>query len=523
MYSVFLELVNRSINAGWLVLVIVLLRCLIKKAPKTFFIVLWAFVGIRLICPFSPESVLSLIPDADPIPTTVLHAEYTVPPDASPIPHVGDPTLAGSPNPSYIAEATPATLDEADRPSPLMYYLPVAVWMIVMLGLMLYAAISSFLLRRKISESIPLRDNVRLCDCIATPFLLGIFRPQIYLPFSLSEEDAKYAIAHERAHWKRHDHWWKLLGFLLLTVYWFHPLMWVAYILLCRDIELACDENVIRQLGAGSKKSYSNALINCSVPRRTVAFCTIAFGEIAVKERVRTVLHYKKPKLWLHAVAFLTCIVFALCFLTNPVSADALTPPPAEADGMAQTSPNNAPAAEPEQKPALEAPAEEKLANEPVHISVTDGYSDEEQEMVNAVLGKRIQTGYSSWSYDEYGNFCLGDDYCNYELPAELAEKYGTRDSCYLPSMMIYESIGELDATETLRYDFYRWGDHGEQIYVASKTFTVEIPAGGVAFLPIEVELPDSDYEGYCYRGYDTARGAIISASYGDLSIVFDD
>ncbi len=213
----------------------------------------------------------------------------------------------------------------------------------------------------------------------------------------------------------------------------------------------------------------------------------------------------------------------------EPTEEDATEAPaeetPAEETPAEETPAEEAPAEEApaEEAPAEETPTEEAPANEPVHISGADGYTAEELETLNAVLGKRIQTAYSSWSYDEYGNFCLGSDYCNYELPAELAEKYGTRDASQLPSIMIYESIGELDATETLRYDFYRWGDHGEQIYVASKTFTVEIPAGGVAFYPIEVELPDSDYKGHCNRGYDTARGAIIAASYGDLSIVFDD
>lgn len=193
---------------------------------------------------------------------------------------------------------------------------------------------------------------------------------------------------------------------------------------------------------------------------------------------------------------------------------------PAEEAPAEETPAEETPA---EEAPVEETPAEEAPAKEPVHISGADGYTAEELEMLHNVLGKRIQTGYSSWSYDKYGNFCLGSDYCNYELPAEIAEKYGTRDASLLPSIIIYESDGELDATETLRYDCYRWGENGEQIYVASKTFTVEIPAGGVAFYPIEVEVPDSDYEGYCYRGYDTARVAIIGASYGDLSIVFDD
>ncbi len=177
-----------------------------------------------------------------------------------------------------------------------------------------------------------------------------------------------------------------------------------------------------------------------------------------------------------------------------------------------------------EETPAEETPAEEKPAveeapvNEPVHISVADGYTAEELEMLQAVLCKSTGTGYSSWSFDKFGNFCLGADYCNYELPAEIAEKYGTRDSSLLPSIMIYESTGELDATETLRYDFYRWGENGEEVFVKSETFTVEIPAGEVVFYVLDIN-PDDLTD----QGFDTARGAIIAASYGDLSIVFDD
>lgn len=157
-----------------------------------------------------------------------------------------------------------------------------------------------------------------MCDRIDTPFILGVFRPRIYLPSNMSEQDVTYVLAHEQAHIKRHDHWWKPLGFALLTIYWFHPILWIAYVLLCRDIELACDEKVIKEMGIDIKKPYSDALINCSIPRRAITACPLAFGEVGVKERVKTVLNYKKPAFWIVLIAVIACVIVAVCFLTNP-------------------------------------------------------------------------------------------------------------------------------------------------------------------------------------------------------------
>lgn len=488
MTRIFLELLNRSINAGWLVLVIILLRRLLKKAPKAVFLVLWALVGIRLICPFSLESILSLIPSAEPIPNTILDSNPTTPANTVPIANeISSSTeLSNGLYPTHADGMVATDHKDVKNPMRLLNFLSTTVWAIGMSGFLLYATISSLRLRRKIQESIPLRDNIRLCDRISTPFLFGILRPRIYLPSSLPVEDAKYAIAHEHAHVKRHDHWWKPLGFLLLSVYWFHPLLWVAYTLFCRDIELACDEKVIRQLGAKCKKPYSIALINCSAPRRMTAFYPLAFGEIAVKERVKTVLHYQKPTFVLSSVAVLTCIAAALCFLTNPVSAaEVLSPePPVRQHGTVEQPPVPAPATKPEQ------------------TSAEVEYTAEKRAEIAAVFDNRIQTWYSSFDVDENGNRY---EAYNYELPEEIAEKYGTRNSMQLPRIIVYQSIGDRDSTETIKlkygtYDHLTDTKHIERTEIV----TIEIPAGGVAFYVVE----DPSFIGF----------AILSGTYGDLS-----
>lgn len=506
MENIFLELLNRSIKAGWLVLAIILLRYMLKKAPKSFFVVLWALVAIRLICPFAPESVFSLLPSADPIPTNIMYSGSTTPSDESNIKNEIDLTVTPD-NGQHAAEATEVGV-AGKNSAKLLNILSTAVWVSGMFSLLLYAAISSVRLRRKIRESIPLRENIRLCDRIDTPFLLGLVRPSIYLPSSLAAEDAEYAIAHERAHIKRHDHWWKPLGFLLLTVYWFNPLMWIAYALLCRDIELACDEKVIRKLGAESKKLYSIALINCSVSRRAIAMCPIAFGEVAVKERVKTVLRYKKPTFWLSAIAVLVCIAAALGFLTDPIASASVFAPTssvAETNAMEMSAPT---------PPVKEIGA---FVSDTDAEEVPDGYiaviahnklhknPECDLEMMHAVLSKRIQTFYSSYDLDAYGNRYVS---YNYDLPEEIVEKYGTRDSHELPRILIYESTGEFDSTETIEL-YYGKRDYHTGLYYIERTeiVTIEIPAGGVAFYVIEDD--------------NLLSFGILCATYGDLSLTF--
>ena len=310
MEAIFLKILNMSITASWLVLAIIILRLILKKAPKAISVFMWALVGIRLICPFSFESILSLIPSAETIPQDIIYSEV-------PVIHSGVPILNSTVNP-IISENLSPEVGASVNPMQIVAFVASVVWIVGIVAMLLYTVISYFRIHRKVREAVPYQDNTWLCDHIDTPFILGVIRPRIYLPSNMNEQDIEYVIAHEKAHLKRHDHWWKPLGFLLLTVYWFNPILWIAYILLCKDIELACDEKVIKDMGTEIKKPYSDALINCSVPRKMISACPLAFGEVGVKGRVKSVLNYKKPAFWIIVVAVVASIVVAVCFLTNP-------------------------------------------------------------------------------------------------------------------------------------------------------------------------------------------------------------
>ena len=312
MTDLFISLFNMSITASWLVLAVVVLRFLLKKAPKWINAVLWAFVGFRLVCPFSFESIFSLIPSTDTVPHDIIYSQ-------SPTIHSGIPSLNSTVNP-IISETFAPDVTNSVNPLQVVLFVTVIVWLIGIFAMLVYSAVSFIRLSRKVREGVVLKDNIWLCDRIDTPFILGLFRPRIFLPSGMAESDMEYVIAHEKAHLRRRDHWWKPLGFILLTVYWFNPVMWLAYILLCRDIELACDEKVIKEMGTDARKPYSEALINCSVSRRTISACPLAFGETGVKDRIKSVLSYKKPTLWIIIVAVISCVVVAVCFLTNPKS-----------------------------------------------------------------------------------------------------------------------------------------------------------------------------------------------------------
>ena len=310
MEAVFIKVLNMSISACWLILAVILLRLLLKKAPKWISVVLWGLVGLRLVLPFSLQSVLSLIPSTEVISPSIGYAQHPeINSGVSVIDNAVNPTLGTS------LAATPMN---SVNPMQIVLYLGGLVWVGGIVILLLYGLISYLRLRRKVAEAIPYEKNTWLCDQVKTPFILGVFRPRIYLSSGLNEEETAYVLAHEHAHLRRKDHLWKPLGFLLLTVYWFNPLIWVAYMLLCRDIEAACDEKVISDMGMMEKKAYANALVSCSMQRRLILACPLAFGEVGVKERVKGVLNYRKPAFWIIVAALIACAVIAVCFLTNP-------------------------------------------------------------------------------------------------------------------------------------------------------------------------------------------------------------
>ncbi len=309
MGDLLLKLVNMSITASWIVPVVVLLRFVLKRAPKWINCVLWGIVGLRLVLPFSLESVLSLIPSAETISNNVHIARPDIQTGVAIVDEQINEYLGGT----YFEGVSVPT----NHFSNIMELLSV-LWVIGIFVMMMYIVVSYLMLYRKVRVSLKYFDNVYFCDYIDSPFILGSIKPRIYLPSGMAEEQILYVIDHEKAHLKRRDHLWKPLGFVLLSVYWFNPMMWVAYILLCRDIELACDEKAIKGMNNAEKKGYSEALVACSLQRRMVMACPLAFGEVNVKNRIKSVLNYKKPAFWVIIVAVLICVAATACLLTNP-------------------------------------------------------------------------------------------------------------------------------------------------------------------------------------------------------------
>lgn len=311
MAAVFLKLLNLSISASWLVLAVLVLRLISKRSPKWVNVLLWGIVALRLVLPFSIESALSLIPSAETVsPAVVQFAPApTITSGVSVIDNAVNPSLS-----EHFSAVPTASVN------PLYVWTEIAgwVWLIGLGAMLLYALVSYLRLRRRVSVSLPVQDHIYLCDAISSPFILGVVKPRIYLPSGLDEVQRQNVLSHERAHLARRDHWWKPLGFALLAVYWFNPVLWLAYTLLCRDIELACDERVIRTMDESAVKTYSTVLLACSMPRKAVITCPLAFGEVGVKERVRNALRYKKPAFWVVAASVTVCVVVAVCFLTDP-------------------------------------------------------------------------------------------------------------------------------------------------------------------------------------------------------------
>ena len=311
MSELFLKIVNMSISASWVVIAVLTLRFCLKKAPKWVNVLLWGIVAARMVFPFSIESVLSLIPSAETISPTVMMEQ-------TPSVQTGVPALNHVINPVISSSFTPAPGASAN---PLQIWIPIltGIWLFGIAALFLYSAVSYWRLHRKVCEAVILRGNIYQSEKVCSPFVLGIIKPKIYLPYHMDSREVDHVIAHEQTHIRRKDHWWKPLGFLLLTTHWFNPLMWLSYILLCRDIELACDEKVIRKMSNEQRADYTQALVACSVDRRLITACPLAFGEIGVKERVKSVMNYKKPAFWIVLASVIVCAVIAVCFLTNPI------------------------------------------------------------------------------------------------------------------------------------------------------------------------------------------------------------
>ena len=312
MDDVFLKLVNLSISASWLILAVLVLRVVLKKAPKWVMPLLWGVVALRLVCLFSIESALSLIPSAETIPSEIVtETREPVLYEQATLDIVTNPTLPSAAEVPVGVSRQQAQVD---------FNIYSVLWLAGMAALLVHALVSAGKLKRKLATAILLRDNIYESEFVDSPFVFGVVKPNIYLPMHMDEGTAAYVIAHEHAHLARRDHWWKVLGYLVLALHWFKPLVWVAYILFCRDIELACDEKVVKGLDGAARADYSQALLSCAAPKRAVAACPLAFGEGNIKTRVKSALHYKKPAFWVAAVAVLAVVIVAVCFLTNPRS-----------------------------------------------------------------------------------------------------------------------------------------------------------------------------------------------------------
>lgn len=312
MDDVFLKLVNLSISASWLILAVLVLRVVLKKAPKWVMPLLWGVVALRLVCLFSIESALSLIPSAETIPSEIVtETREPVLYEQATLDIVTNPTLPSAAEVPVGVSRQQAQVD---------FNIYSVLWLAGMAALLVHALVSAGKLKRKLATAILLRDNIYESEFVDSPFVFGVVKPNIYLPMHMDEGTAAYVIAHEHAHLARRDHWWKVLSYLVLALHWFNPLVWVAYILFCRDIELACDEKVVKGLDGAARADYSQALLSCAAPKRAVAACPLAFGEGNIKTRVKSALHYKKPAFWVAAAAVLAVVIVAVCFLTNPRS-----------------------------------------------------------------------------------------------------------------------------------------------------------------------------------------------------------
>ena len=312
MEAVFLKAANLSLTASCLVLAIIAVRLVFRKAPKWLFCLLWSLVALRLLLPFSIESVLSLIPSAEPLPQEILYTEV-------PQIHSGISAVDNILNP-VLSQTMTSAPDDSANPTQIWSFILSRVWVLGALVMLLYFAVSSALLKKKLATATLYQKNIKQSEQVDSPFVVGFFRPTIYLPYHLEENDIAHVIAHEQAHIERRDHWWKPLGFLLLSVYWFNPVLWVAYLLLCRDIEAACDEKVVRELSRDALRAYSTALLHCSVHRRRMTVYSLMFGELGVKDRVKHIMNYQKPTVWIFSIAVAAVIVMAICFLTDPYS-----------------------------------------------------------------------------------------------------------------------------------------------------------------------------------------------------------
>lgn len=406
MGAVFLKVLNMGITASWLIIAICILRLALRKMPKWITCILWAFVAIRLICPFTMESPLSLMPYHAAVPEAIMAAPpFTAGhglqmhdmPASKDLPK--NDIADGNPGPGNVKAAAAA---QPDTGTDFVSLLSI-IWIAGISIMAIYSLASYLKLCRNTRISMPLYENIVICDKIDTPFILGTIRPYIYLPSDLENGHLEYVIAHEKAHIARLDHWWKLIGFFILSIYWFHPLCWISYILFCRDIETACDEHVMKTFSANDKKRYAQTLLAYSRKQHTAASCPLSFGEIGAEERIRNILHYKKPALWIVLSSLAVCIITAACFLTDPAGKAhagtgtsgkkaGIRPELAGDTGLRQLTQGNRPAAKTDASARMKADMDKILSLK------VNGYQNQTLEEFSNYISARYEEDDSIWS-----------------------------------------------------------------------------------------------------------------------------
>lgn len=380
MNELFLKMINMGITATYLALAIILIRAVFRKAPKRVFPFLWGLVALRLIIPLSIKSPLSLIPSGETVSSEILVAE--------------EPAISSGI--AFVNRVVNPMIDESLAPDPVTGVHPVqthvsvavVIWVLGIAMMLLYALIGTLRLRCNVKTAIRVQPDVWKSDAIASPFVLGLVHPRIYLPFTLADSDMDYVLAHERAHIARKDHWTKPLGFLLLTLHWYNPVMWIAYVLFCRDVEFACDERVIKGLNREQRANYSQSLLSSSVSHGRGAKSPLAFGEIGVKERVKQVLNYKKSAFWVVLAVVVAGVILAVCFLTNPLKPD-ITPSKPEVDVAKPTETD------------VSNPSETEVEDSwPALADTCEDYSAEEAEADGCIVfdGENLLAGERAWA-----------------------------------------------------------------------------------------------------------------------------
>ena len=316
MTDIFLRIVELSWQAGVLALAVMLARLALRRAPKWAVCLLWALVAVRLVLPFSLQSPVSLQAAQSPV-TAVLYEL----PQTQEAAQKTDEVLSGGPaepvTPLPPTEVVTAQPVPAPKPAMTVSLLA-AIWLAGVVMMLTYMLVSYLGIYRRVCTAVRLEDNVYRCGSWGTPFVLGLLRPRIYVPEGMDDTALPQVLAHERCHIRRGDHIVKPLAFLLLALHWFNPVLWAAYVLLGRDMENACDERVLRGVDGAGRAAYSRALVACAVRQRPAAVCPLAFGEVAVQERVKNAMNGKKPAVWAAVLLAIAAAVIAVCFLTSP-------------------------------------------------------------------------------------------------------------------------------------------------------------------------------------------------------------